>query len=239
MSHLGSGEEKVQNNESTYSLLVAIFAAILVLTNIIGVKIFTFAPDMFSNGLFGNSITLTTGIITYPLTFLITDIVSEIYGEKKATRMVFLGFIVSIISLFFIQLAVFLPGSNVWINSDLGYNTVLEMQNAYESVFTLPGILIVASMTAYLVAQVVDVKIFHFLKRITSGKHLWLRNNLSTSVSQLIDTIIVNSIFLYIGLGLSFNIIFQIIVTTYVFKIIIALIDTPIVYLVVNLLKKN
>lgn len=229
----------MQNNENTYSLLVAIFAAILVLTNIIGVKIFTFAPDMFSNGLFGNPITLTTGIITYPLTFLITDIVSEIYGEKKATRMVFLGFIVSIISLFFIQLAVFLPGSNVWINSDLGYNTVLEMQNAYESVFTLPGILIVASMTAYLVAQVVDVKIFHFLKRITSGKHLWLRNNLSTSVSQLIDTIIVNSIFLYIGLGLSFNIIFQIIVTTYVFKIIIALIDTPIVYLVVNLLKKN
>tara|TARA_A100001388_G_C28694989_1_gene463216 strand:- start:66 stop:755 length:690 start_codon:yes stop_codon:yes gene_type:complete len=229
----------VQNNENTYSLLVAIFSAILVLTNIIGVKIFTFAPDMFSNGLFGNPITLTTGIITYPLTFLITDIVSEIYGEKKATRMVFLGFIVSIISLFFIQLAVFLPGSNVWINSDLGYNTVLEMQNAYESVFTLPGILIVASMTAYLVAQVVDVKIFHFLKRITSGKHLWLRNNLSTSVSQLIDTIIVNSIFLYIGLGLSFNIIFQIIVTTYVFKIIIALIDTPIVYLVVNLLKKN
>ena len=239
MSHLGSGGKKVQNNENTYSLLVAIFSAILVLTNIIGVKIFTFAPDMFSNGLFGNPITLTTGIITYPLTFLVTDIVSEIYGEKKATRMVFLGFIVSIISLFFIQLAVFLPGSNVWINSDLGYNTVLEMQNAYESVFTLPGILIVASMTAYLVAQVVDVKIFHFLKRITSGKHLWLRNNLSTSVSQLIDTIIVNSIFLYIGLGLSFNIIFQIIVTTYVFKIIIALIDTPIVYLVVNLLKKN
>ena len=229
----------MQNNENTYSLLVAIFAVILVLTNIIGVKIFTFAPDMFSNGLFGNPITLTTGIITYPLTFLITDIVSEIYGEKKATRMVFLGFIVSIISLFFIQLAVFLPGSNVWINSNLGYNTVQEMQNAYESVFTLPGILIVASMTAYLVAQVVDVKIFHFLKRITSGKHLWLRNNLSTSVSQLIDTIIVNSIFLYIGLGLSFNIIFQIIVTTYVFKIIIALIDTPIVYLVVNLLKKN
>ncbi len=239
MSHLGNGGKKVQSNENTYSLLVAIFAAILVLTNIIGVKIFTFAPDMFSNGLFGNPITLTTGIITYPLTFLVTDIVSEIYGEKKATRMVFLGFIVSIISLFFIQLAVFLPGSNVWINSDLGYNTVLEMQNAYESVFTLPGILIVASMTAYLVAQVVDVKIFHFLKRITSGKHLWLRNNLSTSVSQLIDTIIVNSIFLYIGLGLSFNIIFQIIVTTYVFKIIIALIDTPIVYLVVNLLKKN
>ncbi len=239
MSHLGSGEEKVQNNESTYSLLVAIFAAILVLTNIIGVKIFTFAPDMFSNGLFGNSITLTTGIITYPLTFLITDIVSEIYGEKKATRMVFLGFIVSIISLFFIQLAVFLPGSNVWINSDLGYNTVQEMQNAYESVFTLPGILILASMTAYLVAQVVDVKIFHLLKRITSGKHLWLRNNLSTSVSQLIDTVIVNSIFLYIGLGLGLNIIFQIIVTTYVFKIIIALLDTPIVYLVVNLLKKN
>ncbi len=239
MSHLGNGGKRVQSNENTYSLLVAIFAAILVLTNIIGVKIFTFAPDMFSNGLFGNPITLTTGIITYPLTFLITDIVSEIYGEKKATRMVFLGFIVSIISLFFIQLAVFLPGSNVWINSNLGYNTVQEMQNAYESVFTLPGILIVASMTAYLVAQVVDVKIFHFLKRITSGKHLWLRNNLSTSVSQLIDTIIVNSIFLYIGLGLSFNIIFQIIVTTYVFKIIIALIDTPIVYLVVNLLKKN
>lgn len=213
--------------EKAYSLFMVIFITMIVLTNIIGVKLFEI-----------NSITLTTGIITYPLTFLITDIVCEVFGKKRASLMVVLGFFASILSLVFINLAVMLPGSEVWINNSLGYNSIKDMQNAYESVFTLPGFLISASMLAYLVAQLIDVRIFHYLKKVTNEKKLWLRNNLSTMFSQLIDTIIVNSIFLYFGLNLDWDIIIKIIIASYLFKIIIALLDTPLVYIGVYYTRK-
>lgn len=213
--------------EKAYSLFIVIFITMIVLTNIIGVKLFEI-----------NSVTLTTGIITYPLTFLITDIVCEVFGKKRASLMVVLGFFASILSLVFINLAVMLPGSEVWINNSLGYNSIKDMQNAYESVFTLPGFLISASMLAYLVAQLIDVRIFHYLKKVTNEKKLWLRNNLSTMFSQLIDTIIVNSIFLYFGLNLDWDIIIKIIIASYLFKIIIALLDTPLVYIGVHYTRK-
>ena len=213
--------------EKAYSLFMVIFITMIVLTNIIGVKLFEI-----------NSVTLTTGIITYPLTFLITDIVCEVFGKKRASLMVVLGFFASILSLVFINLAVILPGSEVWINNSLGYNSIKDMQNAYESVFTLPGFLISASMLAYLVAQLIDVRIFHYLKKVTNEKKLWLRNNLSTMFSQLIDTIIVNSIFLYFGLNLDWDIIIKIIIASYLFKIIIALLDTPLVYIGVYYTRK-
>ena len=144
----------MSKTEKAYSIFLVIFITMIVLTNIIGVKLF----EIYS-------ITLTTGIITYPLTFLITDIVCEVFGKKKASLMVLLGFFASILSLIFINLAVILPGSEVWVNNSLGYNSIEDMQNAYESVFTLPGFLITASMLAYLVAQLIDVSIFHYLKK--------------------------------------------------------------------------
>lgn len=217
----------MSKTEKAYSIFLVIFITMIVLTNIIGVKLF----EIYS-------ITLTTGIITYPLTFLITDIVCEVFGKKKASLMVLLGFFASILSLIFINLAVILPGSEVWVNNSLGYNSIEDMQNAYESVFTLPGFLITASMLAYLVAQLIDVSIFHYLKKLTSGKKLWLRNNISTIFSQLVDTIIVNSIFLYFGLNLDWDIILKIIIASYIFKILIAIFDTPFVYIGVHLTKK-
>tara|TARA_B100000035_G_scaffold177454_1_gene151332 strand:+ start:62 stop:724 length:663 start_codon:yes stop_codon:yes gene_type:complete len=217
----------MSKTEKAYSIFLVIFITMIVLTNIIGVKLF----EIYS-------ITLTSGIITYPLTFLITDIVCEVFGKKKASLMVLLGFFASILSLIFINLAVILPGSEVWVNNSLGYNSIEEMQNAYESVFTLPGFLITASMLAYLVAQLIDVSIFHYLKKLTSGKKLWLRNNISTIFSQLVDTIIVNSIFLYFGLNLGWDIILKIIIASYIFKILIAIFDTPFVYIGVHFTKK-
>jgi len=228
----------MNNLEKTYSIFLTLFITIIVLTNIIGVKLFEILPNLSENSFFGGPITLTTGIITYPLTFLITDIVCEVFGKKKANHMVLTGFIASIMSLLFIKIAVILPGSDVWINSSLGYKSIDDMQSAYESVFTLPGFLISASMLAYLVSQLIDVRIFHYLKKITNEKKLWLRNNVSTIFSQLIDTIIVNIIFLYFGLNLELGVIFKIIIATYVFKIFIAAIDTPLVYLGVFFTKR-
>ena len=217
----------MSKTEKAYSIFLVIFITMIVLTNIIGVKLF----EIYS-------ITLTSGIITYPLTFLMTDIVCEVFGKKKASLMVLLGFFASILSLIFINLAVILPGSEVWVNNSLGYNSIEDMQNAYESVFTLPGFLITASMLAYLVAQLIDVSIFHYLKKLTSEKKLWLRNNISTIFSQLVDTIIVNSIFLYFGLNLDWDVILKIIIASYIFKISIAIFDTPFVYIGVHFTKK-
>ena len=224
--------------EPAFSILMAGFVMVLVLTNIIGVKLFLAFPELLPNGLFGEPITLTTGILTYPITFLFTDVVCEVYGRKRANLMVYTGFVMSLLSLILVQIALVVPGSPVWPAGNPNFETVAAMQAAFDSVFTLPGVLIFASMSAYLVAQLMDVRLFHFWKRVTHGRHLWLRNNGSTIVSQLVDTVIVNSIFLGLGLGLPWDVVGKIIVAGYLFKVGMAALDTPFIYLGVALLRR-
>ncbi len=231
-------QQGAENSSRVFSVLMAGFVVVLVLTNIIGVKLFLAFPETFPQGLFGEAITLTTGLITYPVTFLLTDIVCEVWGRAKANLMVITGFFMSLASLVLIQIALVLPGAPAWPASNPIFATVADMQSAFESVFTLPGILIFASMTAYLVAQLMDVRLFHFWKRLTRGKHLWLRNNASTMTSQLFDTVIVNSIFLGLGLGLDWALVAKIIAASYLFKIIMAALDTPFIYLGVALVRR-
>lgn len=227
-----------ERGEIAYSIMMAGFVVVLVLTNIIGVKLFLAFPETLPHGIFGEAITLTTGLITYPITFLLTDIVCEVYGRRRANLMVATGFVMSLISLVLIQIALVLPGAPAWAAANPFYGTVPDMQRAFESVFTLPGVLIFGSMTAYLVAQLMDVRLFHFWKRVTRGRHLWLRNNASTMLSQLVDTIIVNAIFLGFGLGLDWAIVAKIIVASYLFKLLIALCDTPFIYLGVAIVRR-
>jgi uncharacterized integral membrane protein (TIGR00697 family) len=228
-----------EKTTTVFSVMLATFVVVLVLTNIIGVKLFLAFPETLPNGIFGEAITLTTGLITYPITFLLTDIVCEVYGQRKANLMVVTGFVLSLVSLVLIQVSLVLPGSPAWPAGSVIYQSVDEMQRAFESVFTLPGVLIFGSMTAYLAAQLLDVRLFHYWKRVTAGRHLWLRNNASTMTSQLVDTIIVNSIFLGFGLGLDWLIVAKIIIASYIFKLIIALLDTPFVYLGVWIVRRQ
>ncbi|MEC8137241.1 MAG: VUT family protein, partial [Pseudomonadota bacterium] len=94
-----------QKAETAFSILMGGFVVFLVLTNIIGVKLFLAFPEWLPNGFFGEPITLTTGILTYPITFLVTDIVCEVYGRRRANLMVFTGFVMSLLSLVLIQIA--------------------------------------------------------------------------------------------------------------------------------------
>lgn len=403
--------------------LTTLFAVVMVLTNVIGTKLFLLFPEWLPSG-FGSLtnagfVVLTTGIITYPLTFLLTDVVSEVYGAKRANHMVVLGFVSSIVMLLVLNLGVGLPradrfwvdpsgnfqhGSDIlsvaddqreivldsqhhllqpvahangtttelllgvptfganhaygepnpvrfqryhtttrmperWdqrgpvtlaaeqdlagfaagaqvvpavrvlaqvpvvvaepIAVELEYlaglppsgslltgdgalldytildptaNTVTlslnwmmgarlglesvaladgqplalavqaqpaDMQYAYESAFAAPGILLFASMLAYLVAQLLDVSLFHFWKRVTKGRFLWLRNNGSTAVSQLVDTIIVNGIFLPVAFGMDFGATVSVIVAVYLCKLALAVLDTPLIYLGVWFAKRR
>ena len=204
--------------EQFYVVLSAIFIASLITCNLIANKFVTVDLGF-------KVFVVSAGILPYPLTFLVTDLISELYGQKKANLVVFSGFIASMFVLFFLWLGGqfnSIPGSPV---GDPIYNIVF--QNAWR--------IIAASMVAYLFAQFIDVKIFHFWKRLTNGKHLWLRNNGSTVISQLVDTTLVVSI-LFVGVWDSSQII-NAIIDGWLFKMLMAFIDTPIIYGIIHLLK--
>jgi uncharacterized integral membrane protein (TIGR00697 family) len=208
----------VKFKEQFYVVLSAIFIASLITCNLIANKFVTVDLGF-------KVFVVSAGILPYPLTFLVTDLISELYGQKKANLVVFSGFIASMFVLFFLWLGgqfSSIPSSPV---GDPIYNIVF--QNAWR--------IIAASMVAYLFAQFIDVKIFHFWKRLTNGKHLWLRNNGSTIVSQFVDTTLVVSI-LFVGVWDSSQII-SAIIDGWLFKMLMAFIDTPIIYGIIHLLK--
>jgi len=243
VANLGVDERGYSRYERMYLVLAGCFITVLVLTNVIGIKLFQ-SPLYWDDK--GVGFALTTGILTYPLTFLFTDVVSEIYGKKRADFMVLMGFMMSLLMLGITQLAVMVPAHPVWTHAvpyfadgwrasaDAIPATGLEgYQHAFESVFALQGILLFGSMLAYLCAQLTDNYLYHLIKRLTKGRHLWLRNNGSTWISQLVDTAIVNSILFYWGFGMEFWLGFSIMVTIYLHKILLAALDTPLIYLVV------
>tara|TARA_B100002003_G_scaffold54203_1_gene49608 strand:- start:478 stop:1155 length:678 start_codon:yes stop_codon:yes gene_type:complete len=201
-----------------YIILAGIFIASLVTCNLIANKFVTVNLGF-------KVFIISAGILPYPLTFLVTDLISEIYGQKKANLVVFSGFVASIFVLLFLWLGAQFNSIPNSIVDDFTYNTVF--QNAWR--------LITASMVAYLFAQFIDVRVFHFWKKLTNGKHLWLRNNGSTIASQLIDTTLVISI-LFVGVW-DTNQILSAIIDGWIFKMLIALLDTPIIYVVIYLLK--
>ncbi|NRA39305.1 MAG: queuosine precursor transporter [Planctomycetes bacterium] len=404
--------------ERGYVAITATFAVLMVLTNVIGTKLFAFFPHWLPGGfgaLSGNGpVILTTGLITYPLTFLFTDIASEIYGSRRANLMVTMGFFSSLLMLIIVNIAISVtPADRYWSDAsgqlihqceiiaavdntvelshreslaqDSGQSKVLiavlrdeaqpqrrlifaqchdikdtsvegkpgtyakttaqisgaepkvgdiivpavrvvefsatdaqqavsprmriadgamlpaqgilqdgfglqfsytheagsnwfrvaqlknpgaafpsaidawpttfnsdvrplaimntysqvDMQSAMVATYASPAILLGASMLAYLIAQYLDVFLFHFWKRLTKGKMLWLRNNGSTWGSQFVDTIVVNGIFLPVAFGMTWSQTWSVIVCVYIVKIILAALDTPLIYLGVYICKKR
>ena len=171
------------NNKSTklariiFLYLAALFITSLVVSNLIFQKFIYWYP--FDIELFGSKLfELSVGILPYPITFLITDLISEIYGQKKANQVVIAGIFSSIFSILIILVADFAPAiQNSPVNDEI-----------FTKVFSNSPLAVFASMISYLFAQFVDIKIYHFWKKLTSGKHLWFRNNFSTFSSQFIDT---------------------------------------------------
>ncbi len=198
------------------------FIAALVASNLIFQKFFYWNPFGWFR------FELSVGILPYPITFLITDIISEIYGKKKANQIVIAGIFASLFSMSIILIANYTPAIE---NSPINNET-------FTKVFGLSPIAVLASMLAYLFAQFIDIRIFHFWKRKTKGKHLWLRNNFSTFSSQFIDTFTVVSL-LCIFKVLPWSLFPTLLISGFLFKIIIALLDTPILYLIVYLFKKR
>lgn len=206
--------EKQRLAENIYLILAGIFIASLVSCNLIFQKFFTWSPF----GLY--TFEISVGILPYPITFLVTDLISEIYGAKRADRVVLAGLFASVFVLGVVSLANAVPATD--------WSPVSN--SVFSSVFGLTKVSVGASMAAYLVAQFIDIRIFHFWKRVTKGRHLWVRNNFSTMTSQFVDTIVV--LLLLCGAGvIEWKLFTGLLVSGFLFKAIVAALDTPFLYL--------
>ncbi|WP_340065478.1 queuosine precursor transporter [Ascidiimonas aurantiaca] len=211
-----------------YLFLGSLFITSLVVSNLIFQKFFYWHPfgniEIFGAPLFEISV----GILPYPITFLITDLISEIYGKKMANQVVTAGIFASFFSMGIILLANIVPAIPT---SPVG-------DEMFSSVFALSPIAVLASMLAYLFAQYIDITIYHFWKRLTGGKYLWLRNNFSTFSSQFIDTFTV-VLLLCVFEVLPWHMFYGLLVSGFVFKVMVAALDTPLLYLFVYVLRKR
>ncbi len=214
-----------ESREATLPLILlsGMFGAVIVAANLLaGVKL----ESLFSTVIAGIPIEaiVPAGTIAYAITFPITDIVDEVYGKKKALWIVWAGLLAEIVMLVMVVIDFYIPP------------LTKDMQALYQKAFYLQPRIVLASIIAYLVSQHHDVWFFLKIREITKGRFLWLRNNLSTMLSQLYDT----TIFITIAFAGAYewDVVLFMILGTWVVKLIIALLDTPFVYLGVHLLKR-
>jgi len=215
---------KEQLSNTIFLILAGIFISSLVSCNLIFQKFFSFDIVL---GSWSYTFQQSVGILPYPITFLVTDLISEIYGRKKANLVVLSGLIASVFMLFVVTIA----------DASLAASWSPIDDATFSKVFGLSGAAVFASMMAYLTAQFVDIKVFHFWKKLTNGKHLWLRNNGSTVFSQFIDTFCV--LFLLCSLSvIEWSMFSTLLLNGFLFKVLVAFVDTPFFYLFSRLLRK-
>ena len=205
-------ERAIQREEKAYIILIAIFVGGLVIAGVLASKIVYIAGLIVPGGVFA-----------YSLTFPITDIICEVLGKKRGKYVVFSGFITLLVVLALIRLTLIFPKASFWTGEE-----------AFTKILGGTSRIIIASFIAYLVSQYHDVWAFHFWRKVTKGKHLWLRNNASTFVSQFIDTVVFITIAFYGVMP-----VFTLIKGQYIIKLLIALLDTPIVYFGVWLIRRG
>lgn len=198
-------------------IMMGIFASFFVLANLLAFKKVEVGP-----------LVLTMGLLAFPFMFLITDIVNEVYGPDNAKKVVFAGFVAMILSVVVAQIAIIIPPASFFAG---------EGQDAFAMIFGAMPRITLGSVIAYLMSQYHDVWAFAFWRKVTGGKHLWLRNNLSTITSQALDSVV----FIGIAFGgtVPLAILWSMILGQWVVKWLIAFAETPVCYLGVAWAKKD
>lgn len=224
-----------------FIVLTSFFVANALIAECIGTKLFSLElllgmePSPFSLlGESGLTYTLTCGVLLWPLEFVMTDIVNEYYGPKAVRRISYIA--IALISYAFVMfyLAIGIPAEqSFWVGSQKEAG-VPDMQVAFSSIFGQGMWIIVGSLIAFLVSQILDVWVFHKIKKVTGEKKVWLRATGSTLVSQLIDSFIVLFIAFHIGRDWSMQRVLAIGLVNYSYKAFMALVLTPVIYLVEN-----
>jgi uncharacterized integral membrane protein (TIGR00697 family) len=223
-----------------FLILGGFFIANALIAEVIGVKLFSLEKtlhmmpaNMTILGESGLGFTLTVGIVIWPVVFIMTDIINEYYGVKGVRFLSLLTAAIIAFAFLVFYIAIHLAPDDYWIGSQKN-NGVPDMQAAYTQILGQGMSIIFASLTAFLIGQMADATVFKKIKILTGEKKIWMRATISTLVSQLIDTVCVSYIYLYFSLGFSFPRVTAIVITGYLYKFAIAIICTPIIYLVHN-----
>ena len=228
-----------------FIFLASFFVANALIAECIGGKLFSLervfhmAPHPFS--LFGEdglTFTLTCGVLLWPLEFMMTDIVNEYFGPKAVRTISFIA--VGLISYAFLMfyLAIHVPAEqSFWIGSQKA-DGVPDMQAAFSSIFGQGMWIIVGSLMAFLLSQILDVWVFHKIKKVTGEKKVWLRATGSTIVSQLVDSFVVLFIAFKIGKDWSYQRVLAVCMVNYAYKFTMAIVLTPVIYLVEHRIEK-
>lgn len=200
-----------------FVILAAVFVTALVVGDIISVKLVEvhLGPVLA---------VMSVGMLPFPITFLLTDILNEFYGKRAARYVTLVGFAMALFAIGIIYAAIALP----WAPLTRGAGWTGATQPTFDTIFGGSQRILFASVTAYLVGQLIDIFLFNRLKRLTRNRHIWLRATGSTVVSQLVDTVVVQQL-AWTGL-LSQAAIWDIVFNSYFFKVLIALSLTPVIY---------
>lgn len=225
-----------------FYVLGAFFVANALLAEFVGVKIFSLESTLGLNplnlSLFGIdnlSFNLTAGVVLWPIVFIMTDIINEYFGRKGVRFMSFTAAALIAYAFFMVYLAMGLTPADFWIERPTDAGTV-NMELAFNAIFGQGLWIIIGSLTAFLIGQLVDVTVFHYFKSFTGSSKIWLRATGSTLVSQLIDSFVVLFIAFYIGAGWNLTLVLAIGVVNYIYKFLIAIIITPLLYLIHSLI---
>lgn len=208
----------IRSKAFVYQLISTGFCVIVLLSNLLSAKM---VPLPWLH------LTIPAGLITYPLTFFISDLVTELFGAKRARLMVFIALGMNLLSLGIIQIGLALPGQGV------------EEERAFQAVLGLGALRIFSSLISYLAAQLVDIQLYAAIRRWTGSKWLWLRANGSVFVSQIVDTVLIDLLCLSWGLSMPLAEVVPIMLFSYLYKALFSVACTPLFYLFVQLLKQN
>ena len=208
---------KLDTRQRLFFFLAANFVVALVVGDILGGKLTQITVG-------GHDFVISVGMIPFPVTFVLTDILNEFYGKRAARFVTMVGFAMALFAYATIFVAMVIPWAP--FTRDAGWDGMTAP--SFDNVFNGSKRILVGSMCAYLVAQFLDIGTFNFLKRATKGRYLWLRATGSTVMSQLVDTIVITFI-AWTGL-LPMGTIVGMIVTSYLVKLVIAIGLTPVIY---------
>lgn len=232
-----------ERRDRVFLVLAGFFISAMTLLNVVGITRFIQLGPL----------QLAIGVLPYPLTFLCTDLICELYGRARANFVVTLGLVLNAFVLAFMWLgshiapvpeAVMPPWQVIQLAEDITLAsgaTVSNQVELFQLIYQCTAGAVFASMVAYVAAQYIDIRLFHFWKRLTQGKHLWLRNNFSTLVSQAVDSIMVIGITFsasFFAGNLTVKALLILMGSNYLFKMCVALFDTLPFYGLVHLLSR-
>jgi len=220
-----------------FLILGSFFIANAIIAEFIGVKIFSFEKTLgfaeLNWNLLGNtlSLNLTAGVLLWPIVFIMTDIINEYFGKHGVKLFSYIAAGLVAYAFLVVFVAIRLTPSDFWIMRDTPGGP-LNMQSAYHSIFGQGLWIIIGSLVAFLIGQIIDVWVFHQVKKKTGNKNLWLRATGSTLVSQFIDSFVVLFIAFYIGANWPLKLVIAIGIVNYCYKFVVAIVLTPLLYFV-------